>query len=234
MKKTFITFFAGFTLAAVLFTAIPAIAESINVSIDKVRVVSSGNIIEEPTLLWNNKTYIPLRSTLENSDCHVIYNDSQKTAFVLNNYRILNTDSLRINGTMVPQKYVLFYSDGNTSAYYLDMAYVVQAFKLSTDLIHINGNPILDLTSYQPNTSYTYVTPSQTTNTTTSTPTQNNSTNTNSNTSSTNQNYVKAKLEMKQLNEYLASQGLTGSGYAAAEQQAIANKYGIPLSQLLN
>ncbi len=242
MKKSIIIFFSGFILAALTFTAVPAIAESINVNINQVTVASEGTVIEEPTLLWDNKTYIPLRSTLENADCNVIYSDSTKVAYVFNNYRHYNEDYLRINGTMVPQEYVLVhYGKDNSLSIYLDMAYVVQQFKLYTSSATINGNDILDFTTYDSSISSSQQTSGNNYSATTTIPEISfpdipdlpGTSDTSSPTDSSD-NYAKAKLELKQLKESMAAQGLSGSGYEQIQQQAIADKYGIPLSQLIN
>lgn len=63
--------------------------ENILVDVNKVTVVSNQKTIQEPTLLWNDKTYIPLRATLEAAGCQVDWDQSTYTATVSNRYAAL-------------------------------------------------------------------------------------------------------------------------------------------------
>lgn len=63
--------------------------ENILVDVNKVTVVSNQKTIQEPTLLWNDKTYIPLRATLEAAGCRVDWDQSTYTATVSNRYAAL-------------------------------------------------------------------------------------------------------------------------------------------------
>ena len=129
MRKELIGFIAGCAFTATALIGGPALADaysqSINVQVDSVKVTSAGKDGTEPTILWNNKTYIPMRETLENANCRVTYYDATKSVVVNNRYEKCG-DLLSCNGNTLSRDDAIYYwdKDGNMT-FYIDANYLI-------------------------------------------------------------------------------------------------------------
>ena len=125
-----------------------AYSKTINVDINKVSVYSENQKMTADTILWNNKTYIPMRETLETANCMVDYNDKTKTVEVLNRFHS-DVPVFAVNGIMPSTKYQAIYiknlNNINTGIhYYIDMNYFVDLFGYHKELYNYNGTTIMN------------------------------------------------------------------------------------------
>lgn len=136
MKKELIGFIAGCAFTATALIGGPALADAynqnINVDINKVTVFSEYQKMSGDTILWNNKTYIPMRETLEKANCTVNYNSDTNVVEVMNKFH-KDITIFAVNGVPIPKKYGAIYMDNVWSEtdsgihYYIDMRYFVDA-----------------------------------------------------------------------------------------------------------
>lgn len=129
MKRELIGFIAGCVFTAAALIGGPALADaysqSINVQVDSVKVTSAGKNGTEPTILWNNKTYIPMRETLENANCRVTYYDATKSVVVNNRYEKCG-DLLSCNGKTLSRDDAIYYWDkDNNMTFYIKANYLI-------------------------------------------------------------------------------------------------------------
>ena len=130
MKKSIIGFMVGCVFTAITLLGAPALADAynqtINVQIDKVDVLTAGKENTEPTLLWNNKTYIPLRETLENANCRVTYYKETSKAVVNNRFE-QGGDRLSVNGKALDRNNAIYYwASDDTMTFYIDAEYLIE------------------------------------------------------------------------------------------------------------
>lgn len=152
MKRELIGFIAGCVLTASFLLGIPALANTynqmINVDINKISVYSEHKKMTGDTILWNNKTYIPMRETLETANCMVDYNGQTNTVEVLNRFHS-NVPVFAVNGALLPVQYQAIYIQdlNNINSgihYYVDMNYFVDLFGYKKELYNYNGETIMN------------------------------------------------------------------------------------------
>ena len=88
MKKNMKRAIAAVLLAATTASLATAASwrDTITVDVNKVTVISNHKTMTGETFLWNDKTYIPLRETLEAAGCKVEWNQATATATISNRY----------------------------------------------------------------------------------------------------------------------------------------------------
>lgn len=155
MKKELTGFIAGCAFTAAALLGVPALADAynqnINVDINKVSVVAEQQKMTGDTILWNNKTYIPMRETLEKANCTVNYHEDTNTVVVLNKFH-RNVSVFAINGLPIPQTYGAIYVDNTYDAntgihYYIDMNYFVDSGFYQKQIYNYNGMTIMNFVS---------------------------------------------------------------------------------------
>ncbi|MDR1208861.1 MAG: copper amine oxidase N-terminal domain-containing protein [Clostridiales bacterium] len=82
MKK-YAQLFTGFLMGALVFSAIPALAETTNqitAIFDRVKLVVDGNMTDTTTLLYDGRTYIQLKGAAEAFDAQLDWDEATNTA----------------------------------------------------------------------------------------------------------------------------------------------------------
>ena len=144
------SFLVGFLFAITLMstTLVYANAKSINVVINKVKLVVGGKNINQTTILYDNSTYVPIRAVGEALGKKVYYDDETSTAYIGEEkvpQKLLNTanakdDFYEFGGKKIPsfKKYSANESANNvTGSYvYLNVADINSAVsKYENDLV---------------------------------------------------------------------------------------------------
>ena len=82
MKKFFKGVLIGAISSALLIASVPAIAESINVAFNKIKVTVNGKPVTADNVLINGRTYVPLRAISEILNKDVVWNGETSTASI--------------------------------------------------------------------------------------------------------------------------------------------------------
>lgn len=112
---------AGIIIGAVLFNAIPALAETVEILFNSINVTVNGQKVEAENILHNGRTYVPLAEIAKMLDKEVGWDDATRTASINDKgYAMVNEFIQPGSPTMQPPKgdpQVKIYEVGENAAY---------------------------------------------------------------------------------------------------------------------